>query len=218
VVSTREEYDHLASVYLPIAIAIAVLVFSIFLFALLRYRRRDEGIPEQETRLHWLEAVWGVLVAAIVAVLLAITFTTESDVDAIADDPGLEVDVTGFQWGWRFTYPKAGVSVLGDNLDPPTLMVPTDTTVRFNVVARDVIHAFWVPELRFKKDLFPERVNEFDLVFDEGAMTGRCAEFCGLRHSNMLFDVQAVPPDEFDAWLERAARKERARERAKEAT
>jgi cytochrome c oxidase subunit II len=212
VVSTREEYDHLASVYLPIGIAITVLVFSFFLFAVVRYRRRGERMPEQENRrLHWLEAVWALSVAAIVGVLLTITFTTESDVDALADDPGLEVEVTAFQWGWRFDYPESGVTVLGDNLDPPTLMVPTDTTVRFEVVARDVIHAFWIPELRFKKDVFPDRVNEFDLVFDEGTATGRCAEFCGLRHANMLFGVEAVPQDEFDSWLERRRRAEQAR-------
>jgi cytochrome c oxidase subunit 2 len=214
-VSTREEYDSLLGLYVPIAIAVAVLVCALFIFAAIRYRRRDERLPSQASRLSRLEAVWALAVAAIVAILLTVTFTTESDVDALAEDPGLEVDVTAFQWGWRFTYRESGVTILGDNLDPPTLVVPSETTVRFNLVARDVIHAFWIPELRFKKDAFPDRVNEFDLVFDEEAMQGRCAEFCGLRHANMLFDVQPMPPEEFEAWLVEKRRAEQRREEAR---
>jgi cytochrome c oxidase subunit 2 len=202
-VDTREKYDHLLGIYLPIGIAVAVLVFAVFLFALVRYRRRpgNDGMPSQKESSSWIDAIWAMIVAATVGVLLYFSLSTESDVDQVSADPGLQVNVTAYQWGWRFTYPATGVTEVGDNLSPPTLMVPTDTTVRFEVVSRDVIHSFWIPDLRFKKDVFPDRTNSFDLTFTAGAMQGRCAEFCGLHHANMLFGVQAMPPAEFESWL-----------------
>jgi len=152
-------------------------------------------------RLPLAEAVYALVLAGVVVVLLAATFTTEDRVDRISDHPGLEVDVTAFQWGWRFTYPGDAVTVVGDDRRPPTLVVPTDTTVRFTLESRDVIHSFWIPELRFKKDAFPERENTFDLSFEEEDAVGRCAEFCGLAHGEMTFDVLALEPPDFRDWL-----------------
>ncbi len=87
----------------------------------------------------------------------------------------------------------------------PTLTVPTDTTVRFTLRSNDVIHAFWVPDVRFKRDAFPNRTTEFDLRFDEtGRHEGICAEFCGLDHTIMRFEVDALPPAEFARWLDQA--------------
>ena len=115
--------------------------------------------------------------------------------------PGLQIDVTAFQWQWRFAYP-GGFSADGSREQPAELVVPEDTTVRFTLTARDVVHAFWVPTLRFKRDAFPDHTEEFDLVFpDAGSYTGRCAEFCGLRHANMEFDIVVLPRQQFDAWL-----------------
>jgi cytochrome c oxidase subunit 2 len=65
-----------------------------------------------------------------------------------------------------------------------------------------VIHAFWIPEQRFKRDAFPNRTTQFDLDFDQAGMNGGvCAEFCGLRHSQMSFNVLALSPSAFSSWL-----------------
>jgi cytochrome c oxidase subunit 2 len=200
-IDTRDEFDDLLGLYLPIGIAVAAIVFSLTLFAIVRYRRRGDEMPIQREGLPWVEATYAVVLAGIVAVLLSSTFATTDRVDELSADPGLEVDVTAFQWGWRFTYAGEDVTVVGDDRRPPTLVVPTDTTVRFNVESRDVIHAFWIPELRFKKDAFPDHVNSFDLVFDDEEMVGRCAEFCGLAHGEMTFDVVAMSPIEFEDWV-----------------
>jgi cytochrome c oxidase subunit 2 len=200
-IDTRDEFDDLLGLYLPIGIAVAAIIFSLTLFAIVRYRRRDDNVPTQREGLPWAEATYAVVLAGIVAVLLSSTFATTDRVDELSADPGLEVDVTAFQWGWRFTYAGEDVTVVGDDRRPPTLVVPTDTTVRFNVESRDVIHAFWIPELRFKKDAFPDHVNSFDLVFDDEEMVGRCAEFCGLAHGEMTFDVVAMSPTEFEGWV-----------------
>jgi cytochrome c oxidase subunit II len=71
--------------------------------------------------------------------------------------------------------------------------VQAGRTIRFRMISRDVIHSFWIPSTRFKRDAFPERWTEFDLTFPKpGRYIGRCAEFCGLQHAGMSFVVKAT--------------------------
>ncbi len=200
--STQSDFQHVASLYGPIALAVFVIVIGTILFIVVRFRRRDDELPRQRTGWPLGEAIYVLLVAAIVALLLETTFTTEANEDKVQADPGLRVQVTAFQWGWRFTYVGQRVSVLGDNTQPPILGVPTNTTVQFTGTSLDVIHSFWVPALRFKRDLFPKRETSFDLTFDRpGLNLGECAEFCGLHHADMTFNVLSLTPRDFASWL-----------------
>jgi cytochrome c oxidase subunit II len=176
-------------------------VFGLVLFTLVRYRRRGDEVPPGREGPPIVEGLYALVLAGVVVFLLAMTFRTDDRVIEVSADPGVEVDVTAFQWGWRFTYPDEDVTVVGDDRRPPTLVVPLDTTVQFTLTSRDVIHAFWIPEVRFKRDAFPDRETTFDLSFEEEDMTGRCAEFCGLAHGEMTFDVVAMDSSDFDDWL-----------------
>jgi cytochrome c oxidase subunit 2 len=81
------------------------------------------------------------------------------------------------------------------------LVVPTNEAIRFNLDSADVIHAFWIPELRFKRALIPGKTLTATLVFTRaGSFQGQCAEFCGLRHSDMVFPVRALSRAQFTAW------------------
>ena len=200
-IDTREEFQDLWGIYLPIGVAVTVIVFGLVLFTVVRYRRRGDELPQGREGPPILEGLYALVLAAVVVFLLTMTFRTDDRVVEVSADPGQKVDVTAFQWGWRFTYPGDGVTVVGDDKRPPTLVVPLDTTVQFTLRSRDVIHAFWIPEVRFKRDAFPDRETTFDLSFDEQDMTGRCAEFCGLAHGEMTFDVVAMGQDEFGDWL-----------------
>jgi cytochrome c oxidase subunit II len=85
------------------------------------------------------------------------------------------------------------------------LHVPAETTVRFRMRTRDAVHAFWVPAVRYKADAWPGTTRTFDLVFPEGqAISGKCAQYCGLKHSDMVFTVDAMAPADFRAWMARA--------------
>jgi cytochrome c oxidase subunit II len=198
VIDTREEFDSLFSLYLPIAIAVAGLVTLAIVVALVRSRR---GRPSQREGFPLLEGLYALLLAGVVVLLVTNTFRTEARVDRVSDHPDTRIQVTAFQWGWRFTYPGEGVSVVGNNVRQATLVVPARTTIRFELISRDVIHSFWIPELRFKRDAFPERETRFDLVFSKRGMVGKCAEFCGLHHADMGFNVLALPRAEFRSWL-----------------
>jgi cytochrome c oxidase subunit II len=77
--------------------------------------------------------------------------------------------------------------------------------VRIILSSHDVVHAFYVPDFLFKRDATPGLIQRFDLLVErEGTYRGQCAEFCGLDHARMTFTVRAVPPSEFEAWLEDA--------------
>ncbi len=198
---TRVEVQDLFDAYLWIAVAVALVVFGAVGFAIVRYRRKPGREPSG--RSEWLRgelAYVGVLVLA-VAGLVTATFTTEDKVDAVSSDPAVRIHVTAFQWGWTWTYPDR-VSITGNSNSPPTFAVPVGKTIQFTLTSRDVIHAFWIPDQRFKRDAFPNRTTRFDLDFDRTGMNGGvCAEFCGLRHSQMEFDVLALSPADFQSWL-----------------
>jgi cytochrome c oxidase subunit II len=206
VCSVRDEFQDLFAMYAPIAAAVFAAVVLAYLTIVVRFRRRardpEPATPHQPSdRWRW-EVVYAVVLACIAAVLIIFTLRANDRVDALAADPGLTVDVTAFKWQWAFDYRDEGVEVVGEEGETPTLAVPTGTPVRFTLRSNDVIHAFWIPHTRFKRDAFPDRTTEFDLRFDDaGRHEGLCAEFCGLDHTIMRFDVEAMPPDEFQRWL-----------------
>jgi cytochrome c oxidase subunit 2 len=204
----RDVYDRLLDVYAPIAIAVVLIVLVAYAVIVVRFRDRGDGAEPRRSRDRpALEIGYAVLLAAIAGGLVAVSLPALHDSRALADHPGLTVDVTASQWGWAFAYPGTGVAVRGSAPDRPALVVPAGTPVRLRMRSLDVVHAFWVPEERLKRDIFPDAVTEIDLRVDEpGVLTGECAEFCGLRHSEMGFRVVAMRPGAFADWL-------RARER-----
>jgi cytochrome c oxidase subunit 2 len=199
----RGEYDGVASLYLPVAMAVLVVIFATLAFALVRYRARPGRVPRPTHERTALELSIAGLLAATAAGLVVVTFTSQDRIEAAAPPTALRVDVTSFRWGWAFRYPRlGGIASISRPGRPAILRVPTGALVHFEVTGRDVIHSFWIPELKFKHDLFPERRDAFDLRFPRSAsfLGGRCAVFCGLQHSDMTFSVVVMPPADFDAW------------------
>jgi cytochrome c oxidase subunit 2 len=197
-VDTRHEYAGLEKLYLAVAAAVFAVVFLAITIAVLRGRRRDRASAKDERNV--LEGAYVVVLTLVAALLVAATFRVEDRVDRVSR--GLRVDVTAGQWSWRFAYPGAGVSVFRGPKRPAVLTVPTGTEVLFHATSSDVVHSFWVPGTRFKRDLFPRTTTRFDVMWRRpGWYDGECAEFCGLLHGDMRFRVHALPPAEFRAWL-----------------
>lgn len=201
--STRSEYHHVFNIYAPIGIGVFVVIVLATLFALLRYRARP---AERAARWHEhnrLEGGYAALLALVCAFLLYITFTAEHRVDTVANQqrPAVIVDVTGAKWEWRFYYPQYGITERSGTVGREPLVVPAGEPVRFNLVSADVIHSFWIPEVDYKHALIPGSTQVTTLSFSRpGRFQGQCAEFCGLRHADMLFPVVALSPSEFAAW------------------
>lgn len=204
-ISTRREYDSLFGVYVPIAAGVFVVVVMAILFSVLRYRRRPVGAAARWSEHNPLEAGYALLLTATVAFLLYLTFTAEHNVDTVAnrERPSLIVDVTAAKWEWQFTYPAYGIVVRSGTVGHQALVVPSNEAIRFNLTSQDVIHALWVPELRFKRDLIPGATERVTLTFTQnGTFGGQCAEFCGLRHPEMVFTVHALSPAAFASWAQ----------------
>jgi cytochrome c oxidase subunit II len=199
VIDTRHEFGGLFSIYEWLMVGVAAIVFGAVTFALVRYR--GAGAPSRRSEANVGESAYAVVIAVIVAGLVAATFHTESRVDPLAANAKLRIRITAFDWQWRFDYPN-GRSTVGKPGRPAELVVPAHREIEFEETSRDVIHSFWVPSLRFKRDAFPNRTTQFDLDFDHPGMNGGvCAEFCGLRHSQMSFNVLALSEPDFQSWL-----------------
>ncbi|MDT0444089.1 MULTISPECIES: cytochrome c oxidase subunit II [unclassified Streptomyces] len=88
----------------------------------------------------------------------------------------------------------------------PTLVLPEGETVQFVLTSRDVIHSFWVVPFLMKMDVIPGHTNTFEVTPDrQGTFMGKCAELCGTDHARMLFNVEVVSPEEYDAYLQELA-------------
>lgn len=203
--SVTEQGDTISDVwrfFFVTAAAVGVLVWGLILWSVFRYKRRSDELPKQTLFNIPMEIAYTTVPLVIVAVLFIVSMrATEQVVDRV-ENPDLTVDVTGFQWQWRFEYPDQGVIVVGETDRPAELVVPVGATVRVNLTSTDVIHAFWLPEFMVKKDAIPRRVNVFDMKVTRAGTfdSGRCVEYCGLNHDDMRFTVRAVTQSEFDAW------------------
>ncbi|KQM71008.1 cytochrome c oxidase subunit II [Sphingomonas sp. Leaf20] len=116
----------------------------------------------------------------------------------------LRIGVDGEQFWWRVRYAPPGGSVVDAANE---LRLPVGRTVELSLRSPDVIHSFWVPGLAGKMDMIPGRTNRLVVrATKAGTYRGVCAEFCGLGHALMAFDVVAMEPAAFERWLAAQAR------------
>ena len=202
-VETRSQFTDLLNVYLPIAIAVFALVVLALAVVVVRFRHRPGRTVSERSDAPRAELAYVLVLAAIVVVLVVVTFRHESRVDAVAASPALRISVVGSDWRWRFDYPGQGIAQLGHGQAPTDLFVPAGETIEFDLTSLDVIHAFYIPYERFQRAAIPQIVNRFDLVFPTpGVQTsGSCNEFCGLGHTQMRFEVHVLTPQAFGAWV-----------------
>lgn len=184
------------------ALAVALLVWGLIIVAAMRFRRtrsNPEPRSQKETNAP-LEIAWTVAPLVAVIALFVVTYRIEAQVEAQAANPPLRIGVEAYRWGWTFAY-RGGPVVGGTSERPPEMVVPVGQTVALELSSRDVVHAFWVPDMLFQRDATPGRVTEFDLTPSKtGTFVGRCAEFCGLNHALMTFSIRVVSPAEYQRW------------------
>jgi cytochrome c oxidase subunit II len=193
---------HLWQGFFVTAMAVGGVVVGLIFYVLIRYRRRGEEIPSQKQYNIPIEVVYTAIPVLIVAVLFGFTVHTQRRVDRVIANPAVSVKATAFQWGWRFEYTGRGLTVTTENQQPPTLVLPAGQTVGVTLVSADVVHSFWVPGFLFKRDAVPGFTNHFDLDIQKaGTYGGRCAAFCGLRHDEMRFTIEALSAADFQQWL-----------------
>jgi cytochrome c oxidase subunit 2 len=193
-------------------VAVFLGVEGFIVYAIFRYRRRDDRLPEQTHGNNLVEIIWTAIPTVIVLVLFVLSAITLGRVEARAPEPGLTIEVTGFQWQWQFRYldgddnAENDVTVVGSPATPATMVVPVGEPIRLQLTATDVIHSFYVPQFLIKRDMFPPGPgapdNELEFTIKEaGTYSGQCAEFCGDLHARMTFTVEAMERAAFNEWL-----------------
>jgi cytochrome c oxidase subunit II len=188
---------------LDVMIVLSSFVFSIVIvmmgYSLWRWRAKpgdeSDGAPVHgNTR---LEIAWTLIPTVIVLFGAIYSWIVLSDIEAHEPDR-MVVDVYGQQYAWHFNYPAQGVT-------SRELHVPVDRQVEFRMHTLDVLHSFWVPEWRIKKDAVPGITTRAYVTPDEtGDYTLVCTELCGYGHSTMRAPVKVEDSQgTFDEWAGR---------------
>lgn len=245
------------------SLVVGVIVWGLIFWTAAFHRRKatDTELPRQFGYNMPLELVLTVTPFLIISVLFYFTVVVQQKVLHLAKNPDVVIDVTAFQWNWKFGYQRvdlkdgtapydgsdpdrkkamlskpegkdehgeervgavAGrnkedrtylnfdkVEILGTSSEIPVLVLPAGKRIEFQLESADVVHAFWVPEFLFKRDVMPNpiannSVNVFQVeeITKTGAFVGHCAEMCGTYHSMMNFEVRVVSPNDFKAYLQ----------------
>jgi cytochrome c oxidase subunit 2 len=204
---TGQDVHQLYTVIMLLALPVFIGVEATLIWCIVRYRKRDAAPAPQMVGGTRSLAVFFAIPAVIVAILFPFGETTLMKVEKEVT-PLVKIHVEGFQWEWTFLYLNEGIFVSGKTASdtapqqPAQLYVPVDQAVQIDLTSRDVIHSFFVPDLLFKRDAIPGRLTSFEFTPTVlGVFHAQCAEFCGLWHSKMTFDVHVVSPPDYQAWI-----------------
>ena len=211
-------------VYVMFAIAVFVLV--LLLIVILRFNKRTNPVPSKIAHNTLLEVAWtGVPILILVAISVPSISLLRAQFKP-ASKNSLTIKATGNQWYWTYQYPDNGkIEVISNMLKEPgdaqagertrtpsdgpqhlavdnRMVVPVGEDIRLQTTATDVIHAFAVPSLWFQLAAIPGRLNEKVLHVEKpGVYFGQCSELCGVKHGYMPIAVEALPRDQFNAWV-----------------
>ncbi len=224
-----KQVDNIFSFMMTIATGLFLLIEGVLVYTVIRFRRRKGDTtdgPPIEGNVP-LEILWTAIPTIIVFILALYSFEAYNNMGGLDPvisrdhspqqiamgghkhqmalgigntaneaNPAVMVDVKAIQYAWIFTYPETGI-VSGE------LHVPIDRPVQLNINAGDVLHAFWVPQLRLKQDAIPGR--EATLAFTanrEGDYPIICAELCGAYHGGMKSVLHVDSADAYAQWEE----------------
>jgi cytochrome c oxidase subunit 2 len=185
-------------------VGIATLILILWP-AVFHRAKKDKGeFPKQTQYNIPIEIVYTVIPFLIVAVLFYFTATKETKIVDTKTPAMHQISVEGIQWSWQFAYPEAGdkAVVTGTPEHPPTLYMPLGESVRFKITSNDVVHGFWIPAFMIQMQNLPDRTNYLQFTAKKlGEFPGRCNILCGRNHTQMIFKVKVVTPEQYQSYL-----------------
>jgi cytochrome c oxidase subunit 2 len=170
-------------------------ITATMIWFVIRYRRSRAPQPTSAVASNLgLEIVWTVLPSVLVMAMFYSGWAGYLTLRTVPEG-ALPVTATARMWSWSFTYANGRTS--------PQLYVPVGRPVLVNLVSLDLLHGFFLPAFRVKRDVVPGMKNHAWFVADRpGSYDLFCSQYCGKGHSAMITTVEAVPEAEFTAWLE----------------
>lgn len=189
---------------------VAALVWAVMIYSLVKWRYKGDGPPPDDapgartnvpTVIIWVVGSAALTLFVFVWGLIKIVdLPAAGGVAALPADSAtpIEIQVTGQQWVWNFTYPELG------GIQSEQLVLPVDHLVTFEVTSNDVTHSFWIVQMGVKVDANPGALTQAVAMPDTiGTFDIRCAELCGILHAAMQTQARVLSEDDFQAWTER---------------
>jgi cytochrome c oxidase subunit 2 len=203
-----------------ICVIICLGVFAVLIYSLIKHRKSKGAKPASFHESTTVEIIWTTIPFLI---LVGMAIPATKTLLALEDtrDADMSIQITGYQWKWKYDYLDEGISFFstlatprdeienkvakGENylaeVDNP-IVVPINKKVRFLITSNDVIHSWWVPALGWKQDAVPGFVNDaWAEVKEPGTYRGRCAELCGKDHGFMPIVLIAKTEEDYKTWV-----------------
>ena len=199
--------DDLFTLIYWITAVVFVLVMATLIVFLIKYRHREGHRAEYIEGSTKLEITWTAVTTVIVFGLAMLSFPQWNNLKSPPENPDYVVHVRGEQFNWYMIYPGPDDEFgTADDLELENeLHVPIDKVVHILLTSKDVIHSFFIPNLRLKQDALPNRPPIDNIKF-KATKTGRyeipCAELCGFGHSGMRGYLNVKTQEEYDAWVQ----------------
>lgn len=191
--------DFVHDIVTDFSVFFTVLITGVMIYFAIRYRQRNGKDHPTPQLLHsnLLEVVWTIIPIIISVYVAYLGIIYYKDMREPGKDP-LVINVHGQKWFWDFEYPN-GKKFGGKNVE---FVVPVNKPVELVLTSRDVIHSFFIPAMRVKKDAVP---GMFSYIYFKPIKTGTypvfCTEYCGKEHYNMMVQLRVVSEAEYERWI-----------------
>jgi cytochrome c oxidase subunit 2 len=224
-----QEIYNLHMVTLWVVTIIGILVFGVMFWSIFHHRKSKGVKAAKFSHSTTVEIIW-TIIPTVIIISLAIPATKLLIKMDDTSEAAITIKATGSQWKWKYDYldgvgegltfysnldkDSKEVSQRDSGLDPmesenylldvdEPIVLPINTKIRVLTTAQDVIHAWWVPDLGWKRDAIPGFINDNWAVIEKpGTYRGQCAEICGAGHGYMPIVVKAVSMDKYTEWVE----------------
>ena len=224
-----QEIYNMHMVTLWVVTIIGILVFAVMFWSIFHHRKSKGAKAAKFSHSTTVEIIWTIIPTAII-ISLAIPATNLLIRMDDTSESAITIKATGSQWKWKYDYldgvgegitiysslddKSKEISLRDSGLNPmdyenylmdvdEPIVLPVGTKIRILTTAQDVIHAWWVPDLGWKRDAIPGFINDNWAVIEKpGTYRGKCAEICGAGHGYMPIVVKAVSMEDYTAWVD----------------
>ncbi|MBB6453228.1 cytochrome aa3-600 menaquinol oxidase subunit 2 [Salirhabdus euzebyi] len=183
---------------------VVIVVFALLAYMLIKYRASKQSDDYEPPHIEGSKVMESIFVGipVIIIIFLSIVsvksnYAVESTPEGYEDQEPLVIYASSSNWKWHFSYPEQDIETVN------YLYIPTDRALEFKLYSHGPITSFWVPQLGGQKYAMADMVTTLHLAADvPGEFFGRNANFSGKGFAHNTFNVNAVPPAEFEEWVD----------------
>lgn len=189
----KDQADYAIFWITAISFFFLALIGGLLVYFSIRYSRRNNPVATQVDGHLGLEVMWTIIPTIIVAWFFWFGWEGYKTNRTVPEN-AMIIEVEAYKWGWNFKYPNGKVA--------DHAYVPNGTPIKFVITTKDVVHSFYLPEFRNKRDAMPGYESFVWITPTElGEFNIYCTEYCGLNHWNMNRKLYVITPEEYNTWV-----------------